>query len=90
MMYHGHLTHPDIWTMWFSLFVCIGVCLEWLIRFIIWSWDYWYCGLVAEWKFTAYRVFYDGWHHVAHIGPMQFEIYTWGTIFIDKKGDPSQ
>lgn len=32
MIYHGHLMHPDIWTMWFSLFVCVGVCVDWVVR----------------------------------------------------------
>lgn len=32
MFYHGFLKHPDIWTMWFDLFVCAGVCVDWSVR----------------------------------------------------------
>lgn len=36
MFYHGHLTHPDIWTMWFSLAVSAVTVLGWIVRLILW------------------------------------------------------
>lgn len=73
MIYHGHLTHPDIWTMWFSLFVAIGVCADWFLR----AWDYWYVTLVDDWKFRFTSV-YPQWYYkrgYVQVGRIQIEIF---------------
>lgn len=77
MIYHGHITHPNLWMMWYAVWFCAVLTLFHSIKIACWVKEHFFIGVVAEWKFTAYRVFYDGWHHCIHVGPVQAEIYTW-------------
>lgn len=79
MINNGHVTHPDLWMLWYAVWFCAVLTLYHSISIIYWFKAHVFISIVKEWKFTAYRMFYDGWHHVAHIGPVQAEIYTWNT-----------
>jgi hypothetical protein len=74
------LTHPDIWTMWFSLFVCIIVVLDWFMR----AWKYWYVH-TTPYTLWSIRPVYPQWgwrYYNINLGRIVFGIYikrSWTT-----------